>query len=62
MLILAVMLIGFFLLPILININLVNTFKGLFNIRLKGILFIIIPMLGGCSSVLLLLILTLARS
>ena len=55
----AVILIGFFLFFILINIDLVNIFKGLFNIRPKDILFIIIPMLCGYSGVLLLIILTL---
>ena len=58
----AVILIGFFLFPVLINIDLVNTLKGLFNTKLKGILLIIISILGGYSGVLLLLILTLARS
>ena len=53
---------GFFLFPISIDINLVNTLKTLFNIRPKGILFIIIPILCGYSGVLLLIILTLARS
>ena len=41
--ILAVMPIGFFLFLVLININLVNIFKGLFNTRPKGILPVIIP-------------------
>ena len=58
----AAMLIGFFLFPIFIDIDLVDTLKGLFNTRLKGILFIVILMLGGYSGVLLLMILTLARS
>ena len=56
------MLIGFFLFFILINIDLVNTRKGLFNTKPEGILPIIIPVLGGYSGVLLLLILALARS
>ena len=56
--ILAAMPTGFFLFPISINIDLVNTLKGLFNIKPKGIL----PVLGGCSGILLLMILTLARS
>ena len=60
MLILAVMPIGFFFFFMSINIDLVNTFKGLFNIRPKGILFVIIPVLCGYSGVLLLIILTLA--
>ena len=55
------MLIGFFF-SISIDINLINTLKGFFNIKLKGILLIIIPVLSGCSGVLLLMILILARS
>ena len=51
---------GFFLFFILIDIDLVDTLKGLFNTRPKGILFIIIFILGGCSGVLLLIILILA--
>ena len=58
----AAMPIGFFLFPVSINIDLVNTLKGLFNTRPKGILPIVIPVLCGCSGVLLLMMLTLARS
>ena len=58
----AVMLIGFFLFFVSININLVNIFKGLFNIKPKGILPIIILILGEYSGVVLLMILILARS
>ena len=54
------MLIGFFVFPVLININLIDTLKGLFNTKPKGIFSIIIPVLGGYSGVLLLLILALA--
>ena len=54
--------IGFFLFPISINIDLINTLKGLLNTKPKGILLIIIPILCGYSGVLLLIILTLARS
>ena len=53
---------GFFLFSISIDIDLVNTLKGLPNIRPKGILLIIIPILCGYSGVLLLIILILARS
>ena len=53
--------IGFFLFPISIDIDLVDTLKGLFNTRPKGILPVVIPVLGGCSGVLLLLMLALAR-
>ena len=54
--------IGFFLFPVSIDIDLVNTFKGLFNTKPKGILPIVIPVLCGYSGVLLLMMLTLARS
>ena len=53
---------GFFLFPVSIDIDLVNTLKGLSNTRPKGILLIIIPVLCGYSGILLLIILTLARS
>ena len=58
----AVTPIGFFLFPVPININLVNTLKGLFNTKPKGILPVVIPILCGYSGVLLLIILILARS
>ena len=53
---------GFFLFPVSINIDLVDTLKGLSNTKPKGILPIIIPVLCGYSGVLLLIMLTLARS
>ena len=62
MLILTAILIGLFFFPISININLVNTLKGLSNTKLKGIFPIIIPVLCGYSGVLLLIILLLAQS
>ena len=60
--ILAAMPIGFFLFLMSIDIDLVDTFKGLFNTRLKGIFPIVIPVLCGYFGVLLLMILILARS
>ena len=58
----AVTPIGFFLFPVAIDIDLVDTLKGLFNTRPKGILPIVIPVLSGYSGVLLLMMLMLARS